>query len=129
VVYWVGGVYLLSHGVGVAGGRSGGGTGAGILTWGLVGLVPLIGIPLLLWRPWSWFDRWILSRRDFARIVAVLMAIRAVEVLRVALRPEAASVPAPWGGEISFRLGAAVFLAVTLGALVLMARAAWRPGA
>jgi hypothetical protein len=35
-------------------------------------------------------------------------------------------VPAPWGGEISFRAGAAVFLVVTVVALVLVARAAWR---
>jgi hypothetical protein len=53
-VYWVGGLYLLSQGVGVAGGRTGGGTGASMVTWGLLGLVPLLVIPLLLWWPWSW---------------------------------------------------------------------------
>ena len=34
-------------------------------------------------------------------------------------------VAAPWGGLISFRLGGAVFMIVTLVALVLVARAAW----
>jgi hypothetical protein len=47
-------------------------------------------------------------------------------VLRVALRPEAATVAAPWGGELSFRVGAAVFFVVTVAALILVARAAWQ---
>jgi hypothetical protein len=46
-------------------------------------------------------------------------------VLKVALRPETASVPAPWGGEITFRLGAIVFMIVTVAALLAIARAAW----
>src|SRR5436309_1092010 len=70
-------------------------------------------------------ERWILSRADFARILTALMALRAWHVLRVALRPETASVPAPWGGELTFRVGAIVFLVVTAGALVLVGRAAW----
>jgi hypothetical protein len=120
-VYWVGGMYLLSQGVGVAGGRSGGGTGASMVTWGLVGLVPLVAIPLLLWWPWSWLGGWI-SRRSLACLVAVLLAIRAWKVSEVALRG-GATVAAPWGGEISFRIGAVVFFAVTVGALLLVARA------
>jgi hypothetical protein len=125
VVYWVGGLYLLSQGVGVAGGRAGGAAGASMAMWGLLGLAILVSIPLLLWHPWPWFDRWVLSRRDFSRLIAVLMAVRLVEVLRVALRPEAATVTAPWGGEISFRAGAVVFATVTAIALILVARAAW----
>jgi hypothetical protein len=54
------------------------------------------------------------------------MAVRAWAVLRVALRPEAAAVAAPWGGELSFRVGAAVFFVVTVAALILVARAAWQ---
>ena len=53
------------------------------------------------------------------------MAVRAWHVLKVALRPETASVPAPWGGEITFRLGAIVFMIVTVAALLAIARAAW----
>jgi hypothetical protein len=56
--------------------------------------------------------------------VAILLALRAWKVGEVAARG-GATVAAPWGGEISFRLGALVFLGVTVIALVLMARAAW----
>ena len=63
--------------------------------------------------------------QDFARIITLFMAVRAWEVLRVALRPETATVPAPWGGVITFRAGAAVFFVVTVMALALVARAAW----
>jgi hypothetical protein len=43
----------------------------------------------------------------------------------VAIRPETATVAAPWGGEITFRAGAIVFFIVTVAALALIARAAW----
>ena len=76
----------------------------------------------------AWFERWIVSRRDFARILALFMAWRAIETLRVALRPVTATVPAPWGGEISFRTGATLFVVVTAVALALVARAAWAQG-
>jgi hypothetical protein len=119
-VYFVGGAYLLFHGIGVRGSR----TGAAV-EWLAIGLVIWIGIPFLLRRPRPVFERWVLSRRDFARIVAVLMAFRAWKVFRVALEPDVASVPAPWGGSISFRPGAAVFFVVTVVALAFVARAAW----
>jgi hypothetical protein len=122
VVYWIGGVYLAWHGVGVRGGSM---AQAGV-GWIVLGLVLVLGIPFLLSRPRPWFERWILSRRDFARIVALFMAIRALAVLRVVRRPETAAVAAPWGGEISFRAGAVVFLLVTVLALVFVARAAWQ---
>ena len=57
------------------------------------------------------------------------MALRAWLVLRVAVRPQTATVAAPWGGEISFRTGAAVFFVVTVVALVFVARAGWGKGA
>jgi hypothetical protein len=120
VVYWIGGVYLAWHGVGARGTRA----AAGIV-WIVLGLVLVIGIPYLLRRRREWFERWALSRRDFARIVALLMAIRAFEVLRVAVRPVTAAVPAPWGGDLTFRAGAAVFFVVTVIALGYIVRAAW----
>jgi len=31
-----------------------------------------------------WFDRWVLARRDFARLLTLLVALRAIEVARIA---------------------------------------------
>ncbi len=121
LVYLVGGLYLVSQGVGARGSRL---TAGG--EWAAIGLVLLFGIPYLLRRRRSWFERWVLSRRDFARVLALLMAVRAWAVWRVALRPETAMVAAPWGGDLTFRVGAAVFFVITVAALVFVARAAWQ---
>ncbi len=121
VVYWLGGVYLATQGVGVRGGRM---MQAGV-AWIVMGLVLVAAIPYLLAQRHAWFERWILSRRDFARVLAAFMAFRAWHVLRVALRPDTATIAAPWGGEITFRGGAIVFFIVTVAALLLIARAAW----
>ena len=121
VIYWLGGFYLATQGVGVRGDRM---MQPGV-AWILLGLVLVGAIPYLLARRRAWFERWILSRRDFARVLTVFMAVRAWHVLRVALRPETASVAAPWGGEVTFRAGAIVFLIVTVAALLLVGRAAW----
>jgi hypothetical protein len=120
VVYWVGGVYLALHGVGVRGEMASSGG-----VWIVLGLVFVVAIPYLLRRPRGWFERWVLGRRDFARVLTLLMAVRAWQVLRVALRPETATVATPWGGEITFRAGAAVFFVVTVVALLFVAVAAW----
>jgi hypothetical protein len=120
VIYWLGGVWLAYQGVGVAGDLA----GRGVL-WIALGLVFVVGIPYLLRRPRPWFERWILGRRDFARILTLFMAVRAWAVLRVVLRPETATVAAPWGGEVTFRTGAAVFFIVTIVAALFVAVAAW----
>ena len=120
IVYWLGGVWLALQGVGVRGELASRG-----LMWIVLGLVFVIGIPYLLRRPRPWFERWILGRRDFARILTLFMAVRAWAVLRVVLRPETATVAAPWGGEISFRAGAAAFFIVTIVAALFVAVAAW----
>jgi hypothetical protein len=125
VAYWIGGVYLVGSGVGIPGEVTPAKRAAYVAFWAVVGLVPTFVIPYLLRRPRLWFERWILSRRDFARILALFMAWRAYEVLRVALRSATATVPAPWGGDIPLRAGAAVFFVITAAALVLLARAAW----
>jgi len=122
LVYLVGGLYLISQGVGVMGGSTGGESNRMMLRWGFIGLIPLVVIPWLLSRPWSWLGG-LVSRRTFAWIVALLLALRAYKVGEVALRP-GASVAAPWGGEVSFQIGALVFLAVTLIALGFVLRAA-----
>ena len=121
VIYWLGGSYLATQGVGVRGDRM---MQPGVV-WILLGLVLVGAIPYLLARRRAWFERWVLSRRDFARVLTAFMAVRAWHVLRVALRPETASVAAPWGGEVTFRAGAIVFMIVTVGALLLIGRAAW----
>jgi hypothetical protein len=120
IVYWIGGAWLALQGIGVRGEMATPG-----LTWIVLGLVFVVAIPYLLRRPRPWFERWVLGRRDFARILTVLMALRAWHVLRVVLRPETASVAAPWGGEITFRAGAAMFFLVTVVAMLFVAIAAW----
>ena len=122
VVYLVGGLYLISQGVGVMGAPTTGAPGLTMLRWGLIGLIPLVVIPWLLARRWSWLRGWV-SRRTFAGLVAVLLAIRAFKVGAVAVHG-GATIAAPWGGEITFQAGAVVFLLVTLTALVFVARAA-----
>ena len=119
VVYWVGGLYLWLHGVGRGSVLS--------VVWILLGAVLVLLIPFLLRRRRPWFERWILSRRDFARLVAVFMAFRVLGVARVVFRAETATVASPWGGVITYRLGGAVFMVVTLVALAVVARAAWQP--
>ena len=125
IVYWIGGVYLVWNGVGIPAPVTPTRRLAYVAFCALAGLVPMFAIPYLLRRPRASFERWVLSRRDFARILCLFMAWRAVEVLRVALRPATATVAAPWGGEIPFQLGAALFFLVTGAALALVARAAW----
>jgi hypothetical protein len=122
VVYLAGGLYLIYRGVGVMGAATGGATARTMLTWGSLGLIPLVVIPWLLARRWSWLRGW-LSRRTFAWLVAALLAIRAFKVGEIAIRG-GASVPAPWGGQITFQAGAVVFLCVTLIALLFVVRAA-----
>jgi hypothetical protein len=122
IVYWVGGAYLAFHGVGTRAGESV--VWRGVL-FVAIGLVPLFLIPYLLRRRRAWFERWILSRRDFARILALFMGYRAFEVARVALRSDTAAVPAPWGGVITFQAGALVFFVVTVAAILCIALAAW----
>lgn len=120
VVYLAGGLYLIAQGVGVRGSRVAAGA-----EWLVVGLALLLGIPYLLRRRRPWFERWLLSRRDFARILVAFMTFRAWKVLRVALRTETVEIPTPGGGMTTFRAGAAVFFVVTVVALALVARAAW----
>jgi hypothetical protein len=120
IVLFIGGAWLELHGVGTRGGALVSG-----IEYLILGLVFLAGVPYLLRRRRAWFERWVLSRRDFARVLTVFMAYRAYRTLVVVLRPETASVAAPWDGEITFRAGAAVFFLVTLVALLFVAVAAW----
>jgi hypothetical protein len=120
LVYWIGGVYLALHGVGVT--RSSWLRGVSSI---VLGTVFLVLIPYLLAAPRPWFERRILTRRNFARVLVAFMAFRAFKVAEVAVRRESASVALPWGGEVSYRVGAAVFFVVVVAAAVVIARAAW----
>jgi hypothetical protein len=120
VVYWLGGTYLVWQGVGVRGAM-------GAIAWMAAGALVVVLVPFLLRRPRGWFDRFILCRRDFARVLALFMAFRAFKVGQIAVRGEGAAVPAPWGGVVTFQAGAVVFFLVTVMALVFVALAAWGP--
>jgi hypothetical protein len=125
LAYYVGGLYLVWQGVGVMGAKEGR-RASTLAFWALAGLVPLLGVPYLLSARRGWFERWVLTRRDFARLVAIFLAFRAWKIAQVVvLHHSGASVPAPWGGTMSFRVGGAIFLIVTVAALAAVIRAAW----
>ena len=125
LVYAVGGIWLVLQGVGIPGYVAGSRRAGYIAFWIVVSVTMLLLLPFLLRRRRAWFERWILSRRDFARLLSLFMAWRAWEVLRRAIRSDGASVATPWGGTVSFQAGAVVFFLVTVVALVFVARAAW----
>jgi hypothetical protein len=118
VAYWLGGLVLASGGFGPRGMERGG------MAWFVVGALFVIVFPWLLVRERRWFDRWILSRRDFARVLTVLVAIRAIEVARIAWMPRAETVSV-LGVDVSMRVGAWVFCLLTAVTAVMLARPAW----
>ncbi len=124
VVYWLGGLVLAVAGLGPR--RM---DGAGTHEWlvvmlFVVGALLVVLIPWLLFRERRWFTRWILSRRDFARILAVFVAYRAWEVSRIARAPRVELVQVA-GFAFPVRVGAWVFFAMTVVMVILLARAAW----
>ncbi len=118
LVYWLGGLVLLGAGVGPAGMSRGG------LAWFIVGALFVVVFPWLLARDRRGFDRWLLSRRDFARILALLVALRAVEVARIAWAPRV-EIVSVGGYAIPMRVGAGAFCLLTVATVVVLARAAW----
>jgi hypothetical protein len=118
VVYWLGGLVLASAGLGPRGMERGG------AAWFVVGALFVLVIPWLLVRERGWFARWVLSRRDFARILTLLVVLRAVEVGRIAWRSRALTVAA-LGDEVPMRVGAGAFCLLTIVTAVMIARAAW----
>jgi len=117
VVYWLGGAWLWLHDVGRGSAWS--------VVWILLGAGLVVLVPYLLRRRRPGFERWVLTRRDFARLVSLFMFFRVLAVLRVVIREHSAVVAAPWGGLVSYRAGGIVFLVVTAIALALIVRAAW----
>jgi hypothetical protein len=118
VVYWLGGLALAGAGLGPRGMERGG------MAWFVVGALFVLVIPWLLVRERGWFARWILSRRDFARILTLLVVLRAVEVARIARAPRAETVSV-LGLDVSMRAGAWAFCLLTIVTAVMIARAAW----
>jgi hypothetical protein len=118
VVYWLGGLVLARSGLGPRGMERGG------TAWFVVGALFVVVFPWLLVRDRPWFDRWVLSRRDFARILTLLVALRALEVARIAWAPRAGTVSV-LGLDVSMRIGAWGFCLLTIVTAVMLARAAW----
>jgi hypothetical protein len=118
VVYWLGGLALASAGQGPRGMERGG------TAWFVVGALFVVVLPWLLVRERGWFARWLLSRRDFARVLTLLVALRAIEVARIARMPRAETVPV-LGLDVSTRAGAWVFCLLTVATAIMLARAAW----
>ncbi len=118
VVYWLGGLALATAGLGPRGMERGG------TAWFVVGALFVIVIPWLLVRERGWFTRWVLSRRDFARVLTFLVVFRAIEVARIARAPRAETV-AVLGLDVPMRLGAWAFCLLTLATAAMLARAAW----
>ncbi|MFB3817131.1 MAG: hypothetical protein ACE147_05650, partial [Candidatus Methylomirabilales bacterium] len=77
---------------------------AGAWLWFAVGGAILVLFPYLLWRGFTWF----------ARLLVVLMAYRAWELLRLALSPGPDAVMLPGGGAIPVAYGAAAFCLLTV---------------
>jgi hypothetical protein len=118
VVYWLGGLVLASGGLGPRGMERGG------TAWFVVGALFVVVFPWLLIKERAWFDRWVLSRRDFARVLTLLVALRAIEVARIAWMPRAETVSV-LGLDVSLRAGAWAFCLLTVVTAVMLARAAW----
>ena len=118
VVYWLGGLVLASGGLGPRGMERGG------TAWFVVGALFVVVFPWLLIKERGWFVRWVLSRRDFARVLTLLVTIRAVEVARIAWMPRAEAVSV-LGLDVSMRAGAWAFCLLTVVTAVMLARAAW----
>ena len=57
VVYWIGGMYLVWHGVGIPGPITPAKRAGHLAFWGLIALLPTFVIPYLLRRPRAWFER------------------------------------------------------------------------
>jgi hypothetical protein len=92
--------------------------------WFVVGALFVIVFPWVLVKDRGWFDRWLLSRRDFARILTLLVAIRAIEVARIARAPRSETVPV-LGLDVPMGPGAWTFCLLTIFTAVMLARAAW----
>ena len=109
-LYLAGAAYIAASGVS---GRAM--TSRSALVFFGVGAILVILFPWLISKGYVWFTR----------ILVLLVLFRVVGVVRVIVRPTIAAVPLIGGIELPMRLGAFLFLLVTLGAGYMLARAAW----
>jgi len=121
VIYWLSALYLQLRVFEVR--RAG-------LFWFALGALIALGVPWLLIRRRPWFERWVLSRRDFARLLAVLVFARAAAVGWFALDgPQSLRMPRMGGGVPPSPASAWAMAVVALAAGVMLARAGWAAGA
>ena len=111
VVYWLGGLALAAAGLGPRGMER------GRLAWFVVGALFVVIFPWLLIRKWRW--RW-----AFAAVLTFLVAYRAFEVARIALRSRGQTVSA-LGFDVPMHTGAWAFCALAVLTALMLARAAW----
>ena len=117
-IYWVTALYLQLRVFEVRG---------RLLVWFGIGALIALGVPWLLIRRRRRFERWILARRDFARILTVLVAIRAIAVAWLAVTgPGGMRMPSLGGGVPTNAWGAWVMAIVAAVTAVMLARAAWQ---
>jgi hypothetical protein len=122
LIYWLSALYLQLRVFEVR--------PAVLLFWFVLGAVIALGVPWLLIRRRPWFERWVLSRRDFARLLAVLVFARAAAVGWLAVGgSQSLRMPRLGGGVPPSPASAWAMAAVALAAGVMLARAGWAAGA
>ncbi|MBI3825180.1 MAG: hypothetical protein HY294_04215 [Candidatus Rokubacteria bacterium] len=117
VLYWSVALYLQLTVLPVRG---------GLLFWFGVGAAVAVGVPWLLARRRPGFERWVLSRRDFARLLTVLVAARALIVASIAVHgPLSMRMPSMGAGVPASQGGAWIMAAAAAITAGVLARAAW----
>lgn len=120
VVYWLVALYLQLTVFPVRG---------RLLVWFGLGAAIAVAVPWLLIRRRGWFERWILSRRDFTRLMTVLVAVRTVAVTSIAIHgPDRMRMPSLGAGVPTTEAGAWLMALVAAATVVMLARAGWQRG-
>jgi hypothetical protein len=97
-----------------------------LLLWFGAGAVLTVGVPWLLARPRPWFERWVLSRRDLVRLLALLVFVRTIAIVRIAVQgADPTRMPGFGAGVPTSTAGAWLMALIALATAVMLARAAW----